>query len=233
MTRVGLVVPPERGRVPPDAQAMFPDVDFLVEGLGVAGLSEAGYAEALARLDAACASLARRGATAILLFGTSLSFFRGPAFNADIEQRMKDASGLPCTTLTSALVEALRTVSARRLAVATAYRGDVNALFASYFSAEGFTIDAIAGLDIVSLSDAEEANPERIARLARQVREQAPLADAVVISCAGLSTHTICPGLEDAFGLPVLSSAMVGARAAVRLTGQAGRAPGFGRLYQA
>lgn len=232
VARVGLVVPPERGRVPPDGAAMFPDVDFLVEGLGVSGMSEAGYAEAVARLEAACASLARRGAEAILLFGTSLSFFRGPAFNSELEHRMTQASGLPSKTLTSALVDALTRVSARRLAVATAYTGDVNALFASYFSAEGFSIDAIDGLDIVSLSCAEEAGPERIAALARQVRGQAPLADAVVISCAGLSTHTVGPGLEAEFDLPVLSSAMVGAWAALRLTGRAGHAPGFGRLYQ-
>jgi arylmalonate decarboxylase len=211
---------------------MFPDVDFLVEGLGVAGMTEAGYAGAVTRLEAACALLARRGAEAILLFGTSMSFFRGPTFNGELEERMKEASRLPCATLTSAMVAALRSLSARRLAVATAYTGEVNGMFASYFTGEGFLIDSIAGLDIVSLQDAEQARPARIATLARQIRAQAPRAEAVVISCAGLSTHEICAGLEDEFAVPVVSSAMVGAWAGVRLTGRSGLAPGFGRLYQ-
>ena len=41
-TKVGLVVPPASGRVPPDATAMFPDVEFLVEGIGVPAMTEAG-----------------------------------------------------------------------------------------------------------------------------------------------------------------------------------------------
>ncbi|MEX0409521.1 aspartate/glutamate racemase family protein [Aquibium sp. LZ166] len=231
-TKVGLVVPPASGRVPPDATAMFPDVEFLVEGIGVPAMTEAGYAEAIARLESACANLAGRGAEAVVLFGTSLSFFRGAAFDRELAGRMKNASGLPCATLATALVQALRSLGARRLAVATAYTNDVNAMFSSYFSAEGFAIDAIEGLDIVSLSEAEEAAPERIASLTRRVRERAPEADAVVISCAGLSTHAVCPGLENEFAVPVVSSAMVGAWAAVRLAGRSGSAPGFGRLYQ-
>ncbi len=231
-TRVGLVVPPARGRIPPDAAALYPDVEFLVEGIGVAAMSEAGYAGAVDRLEAACTSLAAQGAEAILLFGTSLSFFRGAAFNAGLEAAMARASGLPCTTLTSAMVGALRSLSARRLAVATAYTGTVNAMFSTYFEEEGFAIDAIDGLDIESLSAAEEAEPAHIAALARRVRAEASEADALVVSCAGLSTAAICPALECELGLPVVSSAMVGAWAAVRLAGQTGRALGFGRLYE-
>jgi len=231
-TRIGLVVPPARGRVPPDAAAMYPDVEFLVEGIGVAAMSEAGYAEAVGRLEAACTELAGQGAEAILLFGTSLSFFRGPAFNAGLEAAMARASGLPCATLTSAMVAALRSLGARRLAVATAYTGVVNVMFSAYFAEEGFAIDAIAGLDIESLSAAEDAEAGSIAALVRRVRADAPEADALVVSCAGLSTAAICPGLERDLALPVVSSAMVGAWAAVRLAGRTGRSPGFGRLYE-
>lgn len=231
-TRVGLVVPPARGRIPPDASAMYPGVEFLVEGIGLAAMSGAGYAEAVGRMEAACRSLAGAGAQAILLFGTSLSFFRGPAFNGELEAAMTRASGLPCATLTSAMVEALRALGARRLAVATAYTDAVNGMFAGYFATEGFAIEAIAGLDLVSLADAEEMGAERIAALARRVRSEAPQAEALVVSCAGLSTASICPGLERELALPVVSSAMVGAWAAVRLAGQTGRVQAYGRLYE-
>ena len=211
---------------------MYPDVEFLVEGIGVRGMSETGYAEAVARVGAASAALAGRGAQAVLLFGTSLSFFRDATYNGQLEAVMSGASGLPCRTLTSAMVEAFRAVGARRLAVATAYTDEVNAMFARYFTQEGFTIDAIAGLGLVSLAAAEQTRPDRIAALAREVRARSPDAEAMVISCAGLATNSICPGLERAFDVPVISSAMVGAWAAVRLAGAPARLSGFGRLYE-
>ena len=231
-TRIGLVVPPAHGRVPHDAAAMYPDVEFLVEGIGVRDMSETGYAEAVARVGAASATLAGRGAQAVLLFGTSLSFFRDATYNGRLEAVMSGASGLPCRTLTSAMAEAFRAVGAHRLAVATAYTDEVNAMFARYFTQEGFIIRSIAGLGLVSLASAEQTQPDRIAELAREVRARSPDAQAVVISCAGLATSAICPGLEREFGMPVISSAMVGAWAAVRLAGALARLSGFGRLYE-
>ncbi len=231
-TVVGLVVPPARGRVPPDAIAMYPQAQFLVEGIGVRDMTESGYAAAVDRLSAACDALAGRGAQAILLFGTSLSFFRGPAFNAELEATMSAASGLPSMTLTTAMVDALRLLGAARLAVATAYTPEVNAMFASYFGEEGFFIEAIEGLDLVSLADAEKAGSERIAELVRKVASDAANADAVVVSCAGLSTAGVCPALERELGIPVVSSAMIGAWAAMRIAGADARAAGFGRLYE-
>jgi arylmalonate decarboxylase len=230
--RVGLVVPPARGTAPHDARAMYPDVEFLVEGIGVRDMSAAGYAEAVGRLGTASAALARRGAQAVLLFGTSLSFFRGAAYNDQLEAVMAEASGLPCRTLTSAMTEAFRSVGAQHLAVATAYTDEVNAMFARYFAQQGFAIDAIAGLDLVSLEAAEQTQPDRIADLACDVRARAPAAEALVISCAGLATSSLCPVLEREFGIPAISSAMVGAWAAVRLAGAPARLSGFGWLYE-
>ncbi|MER2533808.1 MAG: aspartate/glutamate racemase family protein [Rhizobiaceae bacterium] len=232
MIRVGLIVPPLDGVVPPDAVAMYPDVTFEVAGLGVRGLTAEGYAEAVARVEQAAKSLAGRGAAAILLFGTSMSFFKGPAFNAELESVMRDAAGVPAMTLTSAMGEALAGLRARRIAVATAYTTEVDALFRRYFEAAGFSVERIAGLGITALPQVEALAPETIAGLAERVAADAPGADAVVLSCAGLRTASIVPGLERTFGKPVISSAMVGSWAAVRLAGLDGTAPGMGRLYE-
>ena len=231
MACVGLIVPPRKGRVPPDAAAMYPDVEFLVTGIGLGAMAEDAYAAAVGRVEAASRDLAEGGAKAVLLYGTSLSFFRGPAGNRRLEHAMTAASGLPAKTLTSALVEGLRGLGARRIAVATAYDDDVNALFVGYFESEGFEILSIAGLGMVSLAEVEDTGEQAIAAIARSVRTQAPGADAMVVSCAGLTTSAICPRLEEEFAIPVVSSAMVGSWAAVRLIGHSGTADGYGRLY--
>ncbi|MCB1342371.1 MAG: arylmalonate decarboxylase [Pseudooceanicola sp.] len=232
MTRAGLVVPPLKGRVPPDAALMYPGTAFLVEGIGVSAMTAAGYAEAEGRLSDCARALAERGAQGVLLFGTSLSFFRGPAFNAGLEARMAAASGLPSMTLTSALCRALRGLGARRLAVATAYDDAVNAMFAAYFEGEGFGIGAIEGLALTSLSDAETASEDAVATLSRRVVAATPGAEALVISCAGLTTAGVAPRLEAELGLPVVSSAMAGAWAAQGLAGGVAAVKGFGQVYE-
>ena len=65
--------------------------------------------------------LAQEGAAAITLMGTSLSFYRGAAFNRELTQRIALASGRPAVTMSTAVIEGLRNVGGRRLAVATAY----------------------------------------------------------------------------------------------------------------
>lgn len=232
MIKVGLIVPPLEGSIPPDALVMYPQVQFEVVGLGVSGLTSEGYAEAVGRVADVARSLAARDVAAVLLFGTSLSFFRGPDFNGELEEVMRKAAGVPAMTLTSAMTAALDRLGARRIAVATAYTAEVDAMFVRYFEAAGYAVDRIAGLGITALPEVEAIPGERIAALARKISEEAPEAEAIVLSCAGMRTASIAAPLERELGRPVISSAMVGSWAAVRLAGLTGTAAGMGRLYE-
>lgn len=231
MSTIGLIVPPMNGVVPPDVMKMYPDIRFEVTGIGVRSLSGDGYAEAVGRVAVASRELSKRGVEAILLFGTSLSFFRGSAFNEEIEAVMREEGCVPATTLTSALISALTVLEARRIAVATAYAQDVNDMFRDYFEGEGFEVVRIAGLGIRELSKVDTVPPEEIAALATRIAEDATEAEAVVLSCAGLRTAEIAPRLERKLRRPVISSAMVGGWAALRLAGLNCAVSGFGRLY--
>jgi arylmalonate decarboxylase len=228
----GLIVPPLKASVPPDATAMYPRASFMAEGLGLAELSPAAYAAAIGRAGECAAALAARGAGSAFLFGTSLSFFSGPGGNREIVEAMQAASGLPCATLTGALSGALHALGARRIAAVTAYTDEVNALFRSYFEGDGFEFAALRGMGLAALSAVEGVADSAIDKLAEQVLADAPDADALVIACAGLRTAGVAPLLEKRFGMPVLSSAMVGAQAAVRLAGGDARAEGFGRAFE-
>ncbi len=231
--KVGLIVPPASGAMPPDVRAMYPQLEFEVIGLGLPEMSEAGYSSAVGRVAECSAELAARGAAAVFMYGTSLSFFRGAAYNGELETLMADAAGVPAATLTSALTDAMRRMGMHRLAVATAYTDEVNRLFRAYFEAEGFEIASLNGMNIAAINGVEDVGNRAIADLAEVSLQEAPDADGVVISCAGLITAGIVPELERRFGLPVLSSSMVGAWAAARLGGHSGAAPGMGRLYEA
>ena len=83
----------------------------------------------------------------IVYGGTSVSFLTGNR-NSDgvLLQRMQsEASGIPCTTTTTAVVRALHAMNVRRIAVATPYNPEIDARLASYFEAVGFEVVSIKG----------------------------------------------------------------------------------------
>ena len=68
---------------------------FVVTGLGIQHITPADFDAALARIPAAAQTLAAAGAQAIELTGTSLTFYRGEAFNRKLRATVTNASGLP------------------------------------------------------------------------------------------------------------------------------------------
>ncbi len=74
---LGLVSPVDL-TVPPEAAAMYPSgVRFQQESVGLKTMTPEGYDQVLDRIVPFAKSLAGQGAQAIVLMGTSLSFYKG------------------------------------------------------------------------------------------------------------------------------------------------------------
>lgn len=233
-TTIGMIVPPAEGDVPPEPLALYGDrAHFIAAGLALERMSESGYDAVIERVGTLAAVLAERGAEAISLMGTSLSFYRGPAFNQTLIEAMESAAGRPATTMTNAVIDALKTVGARRLAVATAYRDDVNRRLAEYLKTFGFEVSALSALDLEEVDAVHGVTTEELVALGRDAFEAAERADAIFISCGGLRTMPVTPLLEQACRVPVVSSAMAGAWDAMRLAGLDAATPGAGILFEA
>jgi maleate cis-trans isomerase len=92
---LGLIFPPFGRGVPEEGIAMYGDrVRFVVNGLGLDRMTPEGYDAVIERIPAAAEELAAAGADAIELTGTSLTFYKGEAFNQRLRQAVVDASGL-------------------------------------------------------------------------------------------------------------------------------------------
>jgi arylmalonate decarboxylase len=231
---VGVIVPPAEGAVPPELTQLYGDeIDFIAEGLALGKLTPQGYDAVIGKVAAASRRLAERGAQAIALMGTSLSFYRGNAGNEQLVRAMAEATGLPVTTMSNAIVHALRTVGARRLAVATAYTAPVNDSLRAFLVDSGFEVLALQSLDLVEIHDVHAVGDRELLELGRDAGARAPAADALLISCGGLRTLPVELPLEKSLGVPVISSAVAGAWAAARLAGHAGRVAGSTRLLSA
>ena len=227
---LGLLGPVESS-APPEAAILYPrGVRFLAASVGLATMTPAGYDEVLDRLAPTAAELARQGATAITLMGTSLSFYKGAAFNRELTQRVAKASGCPAVSMSTAVIEGLRSVGGKRLAVATAYNEEVNRRLQSFLHEEGFEVLAIRGLGVQKVEDIHTVTRDGLFDFSVKVFESTKNADALLVSCGGLHTLDLLEPLESRCKVPVVSSLPHALRAGVRLLGLSGRAEGYGKL---
>jgi arylmalonate decarboxylase len=127
------------------------------------------------------------------------------------------------------LLEALEAVGARRLAVATAYTEQVSELLRSFLAEAGFEMLSLRYMGFEKAGIAPSVKPEEIIDFAKQAFDDAPDADCLLISCAGLKTLDVSVPLETACGVPVVSSYQSTIWGLTRLAGIQSK-PGFGRL---
>jgi arylmalonate decarboxylase len=230
MLTLGLLAPVDSA-VPPEAAMLYPSgVRFQAASVGLATMTPEGYDAVIDRIAPTAAELARQGAQAITLMGTSLSFYKGAAFNRELTQRVAQASGCPAVTMSTAVIEGLRSVGAKRLAVATAYDEEVNRRLQRFLHEEDFEVRAIRGLGVRKVEDIHQVTRDGLFDFCVNVYESTQDADALLVSCGGLHTLELLAPLELHCKVPVISSLPHALRAGVRLLGLSGRAEGYGTL---
>jgi arylmalonate decarboxylase len=228
---LGLIMPVDPSVVPPEATDMYPrGIRFRAVSVGLKTMTPEGYDEVLERIAPAAKALGLQGAQAIVLMGTSLSFYKGAAFNRELTQRVSKASGCPAVTMSTAVAEGLKSVGGRRLAVATAYDDEVNQRLQSFLQEEGFEVLAIRGLGVQAVGDIHNVTRDGLLKFSVEVFESARRPDALLISCGGLRTLDLLEPLERRCKVPVVSSLPHALRAGALLVGHGGRVPGHGRL---
>jgi arylmalonate decarboxylase len=227
---LGLIFPVARP-VPPEGLAMYPiGVRFITNDVGLKTMTPEGYDAVLARIGPAGEKLAAQGANAVVLMGTSLSFYKGAAFNERLTETLKKATGLPVTTMSTGVIEGLRTVGAKQVVAATAYDEEVNHRLRVFLQESGFEVLGVKGLGIEKVEDVDRVTQDGLLKFCVGVRQTQPAANAILVSCGGLRTLEILAPLERQGHIPAVSSTPHALRAGVRLLGLSGRAPGFGTL---
>ncbi|MGJ7528096.1 arylmalonate decarboxylase [Variovorax sp. GB1P17] len=229
---LGLIVPPAAGAVPVDGPLLYGDrIRFSARGLGLSEISTRGYTEVIDSVIGKALELKADGVSAVSLMGTSLSFFRGAAFNRQLEVEMARATGLPCSTMSNAIVNGLRSLGIRRVAVATAYIDEVNTQLRLYLEQSDFEPLALEGLSISDVQKVGEVPTQVLVDLCVKVFEAQPGADGILISCGGLVTLDAVREVEARLQVPVVSSSPAGFWDLVRMAGLDARSPGHGHLF--
>jgi arylmalonate decarboxylase len=228
---LGMIFPPANYPVPPEATRLYPSgIRFLAEGVGLEKMTAEEYDRVFGRILPAAERLAKAGSNAISVMGTSLTFYKGAEYEHQLKVNVTMATGLPSTTMSTGIVEGLKAVNARKVAVATAYNEDVTNRLKVFLEESGFEVVSAKGLGIVSFADRGPVTQDELFNFSAGVYEGAPKAEALVISCGGLKTIDLIVPIEDRCKRPVVSSTPHALWASVRLLGLSGQAKGFGTV---
>jgi arylmalonate decarboxylase len=227
---IGLVVPFAEDRVPDEGLQMYPDVRFVPRGVGVKSLTPDGYEGAWNGIVPAAEELAARGVDAIMVIGTSLTFFRGYEAHTRLLEQLRATTGLPVSTMSEAVVDGLRTLGAQRIGVCTAYADEVNRRLSEFLTASGFDVAALEGFGLFGFGEPGRLGEADIIALGDKVCARAPDAEGLLISCGGLRTLGVARPIEERHGVPVVSSTQAAFWKAMQLVGESGHVAGCGRL---
>ena len=146
---------------------------------------------------------------------TAAGFISGPAGDAELQALLTQATGLPVVTTARAMVSALQSDGAKRIAVVTPYQDAVNKQLEAFLADGGIEVvrmDTFRAPDVVALG---RITSDEVRELARAT--MGPDCDALFIGCSQLPTHAILGGLQSEFGRPAWSSICATAWDAKRL----------------
>jgi maleate cis-trans isomerase len=184
---------------------------------------------------------------AIAFACTSGSLLGGIGYDEAIIETMKKYTSCPCTTTSTAVVEALRTMGIKKVCVGTPYLDWVNQLEQKFLEGSGFEVANMRSIledvrevfgDIPDESGPQSrflvnaVPPQRVYEFAvnKVYRDGC---EGVFLSCMGLPTLGVVKLLENDLGKPVISSNQATLWKLLKIAGVHTRdcMSGFGNLF--
>lgn len=231
--KIGLICPSTNTSIEPEFQRLAPEgIAIHVARAFQDGPQEpALYKQIAENVELASRDLGSARVDVIAFGCTSCTYFV-PA--EEIRETMTRMSGAPAVLTADAVVEALKAVGARRIALATPRTDFVNRREIEWLGEQDFDVVSVQGLQLGETA-LERANigrvpPEVAFRLGISVDR--PEADAVFISCTNLPSLAIIENLERELGKPVITSNQATFWRAMRLIGSTAQLTGYGRLLE-
>ena len=161
---------------------------------------------------------------------TSGSFVMGMKWNEELVKRIEKTVGVPATTTSTAMCQALMEMVIKKLALVTPYPEDINRLEKKFLENNGFKVVAMKGCGCNVHGLQGEYPPYFVYRLAKEVNVEE--ADGVFISCTNFRTIEILEKLEQDINKPVISSNSATMWKMLKMVGLHEPIMGYGQLLR-
>ena len=231
--RIGSIQPSRGDTFTYEFYKMAPDgVVLVTTATNIKELTEAEFERALGEYDKAGKILATEEVDFILVGGTPVIAMKGVGADLAIAKKIQDATGIPTMHNFTAVIESLRKLNIKRIAVATPYRDAVNERHKKFLEANGFEVVKIKGLQLERNVEIAKTPPYSAYRLAKETFREAPGAEGIYISCSRWQTVSFIEALEQDVKVPVVSNSLSSIWASFVHTGVGTAKPGFGQLMR-
>jgi maleate isomerase len=234
--RLGVLVPsgivvtePEFSRMTPKGVSChFHRIAFRGEG------SESEVLETLRRVEQsvgdATEMICHVRPAVVALTGTGVSFIGGYGYDQKIIRQIKEKSGgLPATTTSSSVIDALIKLGVKKISMATPYLEPVARIGMKFVEDSGIRVLEMKWLGKAGF-DIAEVSSETLYNLVKAVDR--PESEAIFISCTTLHTIELIKYLEEDLRKPVITSNQATLWNMLRLAGVNEKIEGFGQLLE-
>jgi maleate isomerase len=218
--RIGLLLPSSNSVQEPDFASVLPkNITLHIARMGLSTVEAASTLRIVQEIETESRKLADVDVDVIVFAATAPSSRNGVGYDRELVARITAASGKPATTASTALLEALHTLSAKRIVLGAPWSEAVNQTAAAFIEANGVKVLAQEALGIVRNLDIGLLDAQTAYDVGRRVDR--PDADAVMLACGNWTTFAVIDRLERDLGKPVLTTNQVSLWHALKIMGGA------------
>lgn len=207
--RIGHISPSRGDTMVHEFYQLAPDgVMFLNTTGQIRKLDQQDLNKQYEQLESAAKDLVEAGAHVILLGGGPIFSGKGYEKAREICLKLEDELGVPVQTTICAAVDAMRSLSIRKVAIASPYEEEHNLKTKAFLEEAGFTVLYAKGLGIKKNSIIGNLPEYASYQLAKEAFYQAEDADCVYMPCGRWPTIRLIDVLERDLGKPAVSSTL-------------------------
>ena len=231
MGRIGLLVPSSNTTVETEFFRALPaGVTLHAARLFLSSITPDSILRMVEDMEHQARLLACADVDVIVLGATAPSLLNGLGYDRELIGKIEAATGRKATTTSTALVEAIRHLGAKRVVLGSAYTEKLNGIAKAFLEASGVEVTDMKGLSLVDNLVVGRLGPETAHKLALELdRRQA---EAIVLSCTNWQTMDAIERIERETGMPVITTTQASIWAALRAIGHTESVAGYGRLLR-
>ena len=240
--RIGLLIPSRNTTMEPEFNRMAPEgVSIHAARMFLKENSPAALIKLEKEIDQAASLIMAINPDVIVFGDTSGSFIKGLGYDQKLIKKIHGLTHAKAITTSTAVIEALKLLDIRKVAVATPYTDEINEREKKFIEAHGIRVTRIKGLGyykpvksyplaLKPVSGMGLLDPSVAYKLAQEVNSRE--AEGIFVSCTNFCTIEIIEALEKNLGKPVVTSNQASMAMALRVMGIKERVIGFGSLME-